>query len=350
MFKKRGSDPKPRPRTMRAKLTLEDRFNAVGCCPDKHDERDHILFQKSKKIDSHSTAATGERSIPTNSVDSYTEWWYSSEMSHLPPLVDMRSQMPPVLDQGTLSSCVTNAIANQIRYTIAKSRDFKVDYKYIDIASRLSMYLDARLFERVFVTYSDEMKPLETVRIADDGLITLRSAYHIARHRGFASEFSWPYLSSLVNVYPSEYHRTKALSSAKRIQYLRVPNTREMYNAENSTNFHEVIKNIDSTTLNSKVLEICTALAEGHVICVGIPLYNSQIATMETSNSFTIPDVGESPIGGHAVLLVGYDASQGVFLLQNTWGKDVGMKGYFSISMLYIVLLGWDFWTVVVSL
>lgn len=45
----------------------------------------------------------------------------------------------------------------------------------------------------------------------------------------------------------------------------------------------------------------------------------------ETNEDFTIPDTG-AVLGGHAVLLCGYD-EQGVYL-QNHWGREWGAKGF----------------------
>lgn len=351
MFPNNRSSPRPRPATRRAKLTLQDRFDAIGCCPDKPDDRDHILFLKTKPAaNSNNDAAVDATADNTTSEPGKRS--LGDYLNNLPRVVDLRANMPPVLDQGTLSSCVTNSISNQIRYVIAKGYNFKVDYKHIDIASRLAMYIDARLFEREEFVYPYDGDPLEIVPIADEGLITLRSAYHVVRHGGFAPEFSWPYLSSIVNVYPSEYHRAKALTSAMRIRYLRVPNTKTEYlqtlNPEEPESWPSI--NYDESVYPPAGLyEMCAALSEGHVICMGMPLYQSQVTAMETDPThFTDPEPDEAPIGGHAVLVVGYnmDTPDRMFLVQNSWGKDTGIEGYFTISQQYVMQLAWDFWTV----
>jgi C1A family cysteine protease len=46
----------------------------------------------------------------------------------------------------------------------------------------------------------------------------------------------------------------------------------------------------------------------------------------------------DQPIGGHAVMCVGYDNDKVLFKIRNSWGADVGDKGNFF--MLYAYLTG----------
>jgi len=50
----------------------------------------------------------------------------------------------------------------------------------------------------------------------------------------------------------------------------------------------------------------------------------------------------------HAVLVVGYDESQQRFLVRNSWGKQWGMGGYFTMPYAYLLdsNLSDDFWTI----
>jgi len=61
-----------------------------------------------------------------------------------------------------------------------------------------------------------------------------------------------------------------------------------------------------------------------------------------------LPTVDERPIGGHAVLAVGYDDGSQRFMVRNSWGAEWGQGGYFSIPYAYVTNpgLAGDFWTV----
>ena len=61
-----------------------------------------------------------------------------------------------------------------------------------------------------------------------------------------------------------------------------------------------------------------------------------------------MPAAGESVLGGHAVMAVGYDDSQQRFIVRNSWGDGWGMKGYFTMPYAYLTErnLSSDFWTI----
>ena len=61
-----------------------------------------------------------------------------------------------------------------------------------------------------------------------------------------------------------------------------------------------------------------------------------------------MPAPGESIVGGHAVMVVGYDDSAQTFLVRNSWGPNWGMDGYFTMPYAYLTSanLASDFWTI----
>jgi C1A family cysteine protease len=61
-----------------------------------------------------------------------------------------------------------------------------------------------------------------------------------------------------------------------------------------------------------------------------------------------MPVKGESSIGGHAVVGVGYDDAKQWFVVRNSWGPKWGMKGYFTLPFPYLTdsNLSDDFWTI----
>jgi C1A family cysteine protease len=56
----------------------------------------------------------------------------------------------------------------------------------------------------------------------------------------------------------------------------------------------------------------------------------------------------EEYLGGHAILIVGYDLVKQTFLVRNSWGPDVGIGGYFEFKSEFILdpKLSSDFWVI----
>ena len=42
-------------------------------------------------------------------------------------------------------------------------------------------------------------------------------------------------------------------------------------------------------------------------------------------------------LGGHAVMAVGYDERKQRFIVRNSWGKNWGMNGYFTLPYPYLL-------------
>ena len=61
-----------------------------------------------------------------------------------------------------------------------------------------------------------------------------------------------------------------------------------------------------------------------------------------------MPSPNEQPLGGHAVLCVGYDDSTETFIIRNSWGPNWGQKGYFTLRYAYLTSnnLSDDFWVI----
>ena len=61
-----------------------------------------------------------------------------------------------------------------------------------------------------------------------------------------------------------------------------------------------------------------------------------------------MPADGELSVGGHAMLIVGYDIKTKMYLVRNSWGKRWGDRGYCHIpfAMVDNPMMSWDFWIV----
>ena len=69
--------------------------------------------------------------------------------------------------------------------------------------------------------------------------------------------------------------------------------------------------------------------------------------SMKTGN-IPLPKKNERCFGGHCILLMGYDDNLRQFKFQNSWGTNVGVKGYFTLPYEYILNpnLSNDFWAI----
>ena len=90
--------------------------------------------------------------------------------------------------------------------------------------------------------------------------------------------------------------------------------------------------------LSNDMTSLKSCLAQGYPFVTGITVYESFESTeaIRTGN-IPMPNVAtEKNLGGHAILIVGYDDSTSTFKFQNSWGTYVGKGGYFTIPYAYL--------------
>jgi len=225
----------------------------------------------------------------------------SSLRGLLPPMVNLRTKMPAVLDQGNLGSCVSNAIANALRFCLVKNK------KLAFTPSRLFIYYNGRVIEG-------------TVK-EDSGLYCRDGCKSVAIY-GTCDEKKWPYIISQFKTKPTAPCFLEAKSHTLR-SYFKVQH-------------------------NATALK--TALAEGFPIVCGVLVYESFLSN-KVSKTGVIPQPNtrtEDLLGGHCILIIGYDDRNQIFYGQNSWGTGWGDKGFFTIPASYILnpSLASDFWTI----
>jgi len=91
-------------------------------------------------------------------------------------------------------------------------------------------------------------------------------------------------------------------------------------------------------------------LAGGYPFVLGITVFAS-FWTPDGNNQQVVtplPKSGDTPVGGHAVLAVGYDDAKGQLIVRNSWGPKNADKGYFYLPYEYALdhQLASDFWTI----
>jgi len=91
------------------------------------------------------------------------------------------------------------------------------------------------------------------------------------------------------------------------------------------------------------------ALDQGLAVVLGIRLYATWYAP-SPEGWITLPTPGAVALGGHAVLLVGYDddpTASGHFIVRNSWGDDRGDGGYAYLPEAYVAAHGLQAWGLV---
>lgn len=222
-------------------------------------------------------------------------------MANLPEKVDLREDCPPVYDQKALGSCTGNAIAGAVQFERRKQKlvpDF--------VPSRLFIYYGERIMEGT---------------VGTDSGAQIRDGIKVVADQGVCSEIDWPYDIAKFAEEPPPVAYSNALND-RVVSYSRLAQ-------------------------NLNQMKGC--LATGYPFVFGFTVYDSfESQEVAQTGIVPIPAAGESVLGGHAVMAVGYDDSQQHFVVRNSWGPDWGMQGYFASPYAYLAERGLasDFWTI----
>ena len=197
-----------------------------------------------------------------------------------PNIVDLRAFCSPIENQGSLGSCTGQAIAGAIELLNKRNR------KPTDV-SRLFIYYYERLL-------------LGTVNY-DSGAY-IRDGIKATNHYGASLESYWPYDIRKFKQEPISEAKTDALQ-------------RKVTRYERVNDFNGCID----------------ALSNGYPVVMGFRVYNSFMSkNVAKTGIMPYPNTKrERLLGGHAVLLVGYNKSKKVFIARNSWGINWGDRGYF---------------------
>tara|TARA_R110000868_G_scaffold90057_11_gene250236 strand:- start:368 stop:1213 length:846 start_codon:yes stop_codon:yes gene_type:complete len=216
-----------------------------------------------------------------------------------PNIVDLRPFCSPIENQGNLGSCTGQAVAGAIELLHTRNS------KPLDV-SRLFIYY----FERLI---------LGTVNY-DSGAY-IRDGIKATNKYGAPKESLWPYLINMFRSYPAP----KAIEDG----------------VSRKVTLYERVMNFDGCI---------NALANGFPVIIGFTVYSSFVSTaVARTGNMPYPKTNrESILGGHAVLLVGYDMSRKVFIVRNSWGTAWGDKGYFYMPFDVIKnpAMSTDFWII----
>jgi len=195
-------------------------------------------------------------------------------------IVDLRNYCSPIENQGSLGSCTGQAIAGAIELLNKRNGNYR------DI-SRLFIYYYERLI-------------LGTVNY-DSGAY-IRDGIKSTNKYGASLESLWPHDIRKYKQEPITEAKNDALN-------------RKVTRYERLTNLDGFID----------------ALTNGYPIIMGFNVYTSFMSTnVARTGVMPYPNTKrERLLGGHAVLIVGYNKTKKVFIARNSWGTGWGDRGYF---------------------
>jgi len=218
--------------------------------------------------------------------------------AHLPDKVDLRAYCSPVVDQGALGSCTANAIASGLREYLLK----KTKQPWVAL-SRLFLYWQERNIEGT---------------VNEDSGAEIRDGMKVLAQIGVCPESDWPYDISTYTNTPTDKMVADA-AAYKVAEYHRITN----------------------------LASLKAALAEGLPVVIGIDVYES-FESDEVDNTGIVPmpdTTKEECLGGHAVLVVGYDDEKSQLIVRNSWGICWAKLGYFYLPYDYFTKYANDCWT-----
>lgn len=220
---------------------------------------------------------------------------YTPVSSTVRDKVDHRKLNSSVDDQYELGSCSANALVNAYEMILKQ----KYPNKFIDL-SRLFVYYNTRFQDG-------------TTEI-DSGAY-IRDTIKATKIYGLCTEKLWPYIESNLTVRPTE----------------------ECYVDAKTRNIKDYKKII-------KIEHMMDALNNNIPVVFGMPIYHGFYYVDKRNPVIRVPYTLEPSLGGHAMVLVGYDKTKELFIAKNSFGVDWGEDGYCYIPFEYARKLFYDCW------
>lgn len=209
--------------------------------------------------------------------------------------VDLRNKFPDAYDQGKIGSCSANALCSIFDYDT-------INFK----GSRLFLYYN----ERALINETNE----DNGAYLSDGIYSLKS-------NGICEEKYWEYkLENLFKRPPDDiYQKAKE-------NYL-----------------------IEAFNISNDLLTIKKWIDNNEPIALAISIFSNFMSiNTKITGKVGMPSKNDKFLGGHAVVICGYDDNSQELILRNSWGTYWGERGYFYLPYDYLKFCG-DLWIITKS-
>jgi C1A family cysteine protease len=240
---------------------------------------------------------------------------FSAPLAVLQALPQAKDLQPtfPIYNQGRIGSCTANALAGAVQFDRLKesqSPEF--------VPSRLFIYYNERVIE------GDP---------ANDAGAQLRDGIKTLHQLGVCPETEWPYDDT-----PAAYEGGPFPNGSK-------PATAPSKSCYSDAANYKIT---NYQRLNQTLSQLQGCIAAGFPFAFGFTVFDGWYSQHPHARVIPLPAQSDSPVGGHAVLCVGYDSTTRLFKIRNSWGASEGDNGYFYMPYEYVTesTLVSDFWAI----
>ena len=250
-----------------------------------------------------------------------------------PISTDLRAMQSPLRNQGGRGTCVAFAVnaGLEAAYKRQYALDLDLSEQYLHHASKL---------ERIDLNRT--LPSAENALSTDGGSWSLLQMYMLKRGYGVPSETVQPYISSAYFEQPQYWRNSvfnfngsqfdqDAFTLSNQPVTLNFPNNETITVNNLSQTALETAKyravNYDSASTNQmrSLTWFKAALAAGREVMVGLTLkvdFDANGRLIDSQPNDGIWQPGMQAVGGHEMLLVGYDDRERSLLFKNSWGKN----------------------------
>ena len=225
----------------------------------------------------------------------------------------------PVYNQGSLGSCTANAAGAAMQFTL-------MEQKAKDTSPR----------SRLFIYYNERQDDPNLNVKQDTGASIADSIAAIAKY-GACPESQWSYSDVTTGKNPKFTQKPSAQC------YKDALKTADLDNLAAAS-----IPQDADTIKNFKI-----ALSQNNPVLVGLRLFSSfESATVAKTGVVPMPVTtgrnAEQLLGGHALMVTGYNDADQTFTVRNSWEESWGKQGYCTVPYKYFTnpALAGDFWVV----